>query len=82
MLTNTARQLLSDLTQHDARSFSGSAGGDLAEIVSYYTSHKSADAFIISDLLEFEILERVRRMGTRYHRLSGLRAFSSQKRRY
>jgi len=43
-----ARQLLSDLSQRDARSFSGSASDDLAEIVSYYTSHKSADAFIIN----------------------------------
>jgi hypothetical protein len=48
------RQLLSDVTQRDARSFPGSEGGDLAEIVSYYKSYKSTDAFIISDILEFE----------------------------
>jgi hypothetical protein len=32
-------QLLSDLSQRGDRSFSGSAGGDLAEIISYYRSH-------------------------------------------
>jgi hypothetical protein len=37
-------QLLSDLSQRDGRSFSGSAGGDLAEIVSYYKSHESGTA--------------------------------------
>jgi len=49
-----ARKLLSDLYQCHARWFSGSAGGDLAEIVSYYNSYKSADAFFISEILEFE----------------------------
>jgi len=33
-------EVLSTLAQRDAQSFSGSAGGDLAEIVSYYKSHK------------------------------------------
>lgn len=31
--------LLSDLSKRDKRSFSGSAGGDLAEIVAYYRTH-------------------------------------------
>lgn len=34
-------ELLSTLSQRSKRSFSGSAGGDLAEIVSYYKSHES-----------------------------------------
>ena len=33
--------LLSDLSQRDKGSFSGSAGGDLAEIVAYYKTHES-----------------------------------------
>lgn len=33
-------QLLADLSKRSKRSFSGSAGGDLAEIVSYYKSHQ------------------------------------------
>ena len=37
-------QLLSDLSQRDGRSFSGSAGGDLAEIISYYKSHEPGNA--------------------------------------
>ena len=37
-------QLLSDLSQRDGRSFFGAAGGDLAEIVSYYKSHESGSA--------------------------------------
>jgi hypothetical protein len=37
-------QLLSDLSQRDGRSFSGSAGGDLAEIISYYKSHETGSA--------------------------------------
>lgn len=37
-------QLLSDLSQRDGGSFSGSAGGDLAEIVSYYQSHETGSA--------------------------------------
>jgi hypothetical protein len=32
------RQLLADLSRRKDHSFSGSAGGDLAEIVSYYNS--------------------------------------------
>jgi hypothetical protein len=34
-------QLLSDLSRRGGRSFSGSAGGDLAEIVSYYKTHET-----------------------------------------
>ena len=37
-------QLLSDLERRDGRSFSGSAGGDLAEIVSYYKTHETGNA--------------------------------------
>jgi hypothetical protein len=37
-------QLLSDLSRPGAHSFSGSAGGDLAEIVSYYKTHTTGDA--------------------------------------
>ena len=36
-------QLLSELSRRDGR-FSGSAGGDLAEIVSYYKTHKIGNA--------------------------------------
>lgn len=34
-------ELLSDLSQREAGGFSGSAGGDLAEIVSYYKAHET-----------------------------------------
>jgi hypothetical protein len=34
-------EILSTLARRKAHSFSGSAGGDLAEIVSYYKSHKN-----------------------------------------
>ena len=34
-------ELLSDLSRRDGRSFSGSAGGDLAEIVSYYKTYET-----------------------------------------
>jgi hypothetical protein len=37
-------QLLSDLSRRDGRSFSGSAGGDLAEIISYYKKHGMENA--------------------------------------
>jgi hypothetical protein len=37
-------KLLSELSQREGRSFSGSAGGDLAEIVSYYKSLESGNA--------------------------------------
>jgi hypothetical protein len=37
-------QLLSDLSQRGDRAFSGSAGGDLAEIISYYKSHETGSA--------------------------------------
>ncbi len=37
-------RLLSDLSQRGDRSFSGSAGGDLAEIISYYKSYETGDA--------------------------------------
>ena len=37
-------QLLSDLSQCDGCSFSGSAGGDLAQIISYYKSHETRKA--------------------------------------
>jgi len=36
-------QLLSDLSRRDGRSFSGSAGGDLAEIISYYKTHETGN---------------------------------------
>jgi hypothetical protein len=36
-------QLLLDLSQRDGRSFSGSAGGDLAEIISYYNARGAAN---------------------------------------
>jgi hypothetical protein len=36
-------QLLSDLSRRDGGLFSGSAGGDLAEIVSYYKSHEAGN---------------------------------------
>ncbi len=35
--------LLSDLSQRGDRSFSGSAGGDLAEIISYYKSYETGN---------------------------------------
>jgi hypothetical protein len=38
---HTFRQLLADLSRRKGHSFSGSAGGDLAEIVSYYNSPAS-----------------------------------------
>ena len=37
-------RLLSDLSQRGDRSFSGSAGGDLAEIISYYKSYENGTA--------------------------------------
>jgi len=37
-------QLLSDLSRHDGHPFSGSAGGDLAEIVGYYKTHETGSA--------------------------------------
>ena len=41
---HTFHQLLSDLSQRGDRSFSGSAGGDLAEIISYYKSFETENA--------------------------------------
>jgi hypothetical protein len=37
-------ELLSDLSERGDRSFSGSAGGDLAEIISYYETHETGSA--------------------------------------
>jgi energy-converting hydrogenase Eha subunit F len=38
------RQLLSDLARHGGRSFFSSAGGDLAEIISYYKTYETGNA--------------------------------------
>jgi len=37
-------KLLSDLSRRGGRAFSGSAGGDLAEIISYYKTHETGNA--------------------------------------
>jgi hypothetical protein len=37
-------QLLSDLSKRNGCSYSGSAGGDLAEIISYYKGHETGNA--------------------------------------
>lgn len=39
-------ELLSALSKRDGGAFSGSAGGDLAEIVAYYEAHKPPDSLI------------------------------------
>ena len=36
-------QLLFELSRRDDHSFSGSAGGDLAEIISYYRAHEAGN---------------------------------------
>jgi len=41
VICHPLHELLSELSQRSWGSFSGSAGGDLAEIVSYYKSHES-----------------------------------------